>query len=151
MALAQARASHLPSAIKLNHYFAKLLSRLKPLKGSTSIFQGIDRIHKWSQMALAQEAHYLTVLGVTSHRGAHDRPLIPEHPTDVRHGVWSCRSTTSHQSTLLGKQAKRTFPSRLTDILHYHIHPSLTCKSSYFLDNVVRGVIESEIGAHLRR
>src|SRR5437870_386442 len=59
-----------------------------------------------SQLARAEYAHDLAILGVVSHGGPHKAPLIPEQPADVERDLGPRRPTAAHEAPSAPERAE---------------------------------------------
>src|SRR5439155_10163100 len=95
-----------PSLRDLYHDLPELLSPLQPLECRARLTEGEHPIDDRSQLARAEQAHNLAILGVVAHGGAQDAPLIPEQPADVEPDLGPRRPPAAHEPATASQRAE---------------------------------------------
>src|SRR2546426_10011885 len=84
----------------------ELFAPLQPLERRARLSEREHPIDGRSQLARAEYAHDLAILGVVSHGGPHKAPLIPEQPADVERDLGPRRPTAAHEAPSAPERAE---------------------------------------------
>src|SRR2546422_1521873 len=99
-----------------NRNLPELFAPLQPLERRARLSEREHPINGRSQLARAEYAHDLAILGVVSHGGPHEAPLIPEQPADVERDPGPRRPTAAHEAPSAPERAKGLAPRPLAHV-----------------------------------